>query len=219
MMFQRPLRALACSVAAFTLVVAGAGAAGALDIDQLGLPVTPPSLPIDLGLTPATTGAPTAPAPPPAGAPAVDGSLEPTDPCAQVTEPASEHGAPIAATCPITAANDGGVDMPMCVDVAKVATCAKSEAVTTTTTFSSAGGSGPGSGGWGSTATGAPGTPALPANTGSTVTGTEVSSTDVRGTGGTLPLTGSAIVWLLTIGAALAATGGALARVARRRFS
>ena len=44
------------------------------------------------------------------------------------------------------------------------------------------------------------------------------ASADVRGTGETLPL-GSAIVWLLTIGTALAATGGTLARVARRRIS
>jgi hypothetical protein len=41
--------------------------------------------------------------------------------------------------------------------------------------------------------------------------------TSTRGAGGTLPLTGGEIVGLLTIGTALAATGGALARVARRR--
>lgn len=241
-MARRPLWSMVAAGALTLACIGGAGAAAAVENPQPA--ITPPSLPIaslpiDLGLTPSTTAASTAPAPPPAGVPVADdlpappalpqpgalpavplpgaggaGETEPTDPCAQIPGPASEQGAPIAATCPVTPASDGGVDIPICIDIAKVATCSEAAAVTTTT-MSSAGGSGPGTGGSGSTATGSSGT-AAPTAGGSTAGDT---STDVRGTGETLPLTGSAIVWLLTIGTALAATGGALARVARRRFS
>jgi hypothetical protein len=237
-MFRRLLRIFVATAAVFGLAgIGGDGTAAALEVPQL--PTTPPSLPIDLSLTPPTTAAPSAPAPPHASAaPAVDGlsappalpgvlpsvprpgaggagKTEPTDPCAQITGPAAEQGAPVAATCPITPSADGGFDIPICIDVALVATCEKTAAVTTTTAVSSGGGSGPGTGGSGSTATGSSG---ADAPTPGPTTAGEIS-TDVRGTGETLPLTGSAIVWLLTIGTALAATGGTLARVARRRFS
>jgi hypothetical protein len=148
------------------------------------------------------------------GAGAAGESDQPTDPCAQITGPAAEQGAPVAATCPIIPSDDGGADIPICLDIAKVATCNQAASVTTTTTTSasSAGGADSGTGGNGSTATGSGSSPSGP-------TATEPSSTSTRGTGETLPLTGSAIVWLLTIGTALAATGGTLARVARRRLS
>jgi hypothetical protein len=240
-MNHRSVRLTIAATCAFVLAGIGASAAGAADggAGEPPVPIMPPSLPIPLPLFPSTTvqslpvppagspdldGAPATPAVPepgalPAtplpGAGAAGDSDAPTDPCAQITGPAAEQGAPIAATCPIIPSDDGGADIPICVDIAKVATCNRAASATTTTTTTTTTPSSAGTGSTGGTGSAATGSGSSPSGS----TATEPSSTSTRGTGGTLPLTGSAIVWLLTIGTALAATGGTLARVARRRFS
>jgi hypothetical protein len=235
---------LAAAVAVFALLLLLGGvltaASGATEItfDTDELPTVPSTLalpPPTLGALPAipsgpaapSGGLPASPVPAPGGGtpPVLPGTggagpaLADPDPCAQASGPAADGGAPAVASCPVHRTSDGGVDMPLCIDIAVDATCATAQGVdgsATTTTIASSGGPTDSAGGnTGSNAgndstgngDGAPGADASAIS----------PSTDTRGTGGTLPFTGGAIVGLVTIGTALAATGGALARVARRR--
>jgi hypothetical protein len=139
------------------------------------------------------------------------------NPCGEAAEPARDGGAPFDANCPITPSDDGGADAPFCIDVGPGASCSVAGAVTTTTVASGDGNNDGGDGSGGNHDGGSAPTPGDRDGSGKGVAAVLSPVTTTRGAGGTLPLTGGEIVGLLTIGTALAATGGALARVARRR--
>jgi hypothetical protein len=182
------------------------------------LPVTLPTLPSQL-TTPTTAAAP-APLPSlpvsPSSLPGITsppgGSTGTQNPCADVVDQATESGAPVAASCPLTPTSDGGGDGALCIDVALKPSCTSTQAVnatTTTTTKPSAG----------SHSSGDPSDPAAtsgdPATTNTVAV--EAAATTAKKGGGTLPFTGGEVAGLAGLGAMLAASGLALARASRRR--
>jgi hypothetical protein len=153
------------------------------------------------------------------GAPGGGGGT-PTDPCAQITGPAAAQGAPISATCPITPTSDGGVDIPLCIDVAQQPSCSSAKSSgppASTTTTRATGDTSSGANHNRSRDTPAPNGSGDPPNSGSSSDpASSVPAASAHRSGATLPFTGGEVFALLTAGCALAGAGAALARAARR---
>ena len=216
---------LLCAGVVLVAVHGRASAEGVTEAPPVSLPaplaVTLPTLP-PLPTTP-TTGTASAPAPVPSlpvspsslpGVPSPPGGSEGAqNPCAEVVDPATDAGAPIAASCPLTPTSDGGGDGALCVDVALAPSCASTQAVNTTTTTTTSK----------TPATSPPaGDPSDPTATSADpasadTSAVEAAATTAKKSGGTLPFTGGEVAGLATVGAMLAGCGLTLARAARRR--
>jgi hypothetical protein len=191
---------------------------GPLPIDALPAGTDPsPSAPIpapaDLGQVP-TQPSPAGPGLDGAGAaPALPGGTDQNaggtpDLCASITKPLADGGAPIAARCPVRQTSEGGVDVPVCIDIGVIASCDDETASTPTT--APTGTTDPPSHSTTPTTTRA--SSSRPAGT--TLVEAEHTSSG-PGSGSTLPFTGAAVAMIAAIGALCLGSGGALQRFAR----